>query len=73
MICYLDRQKNLYNIEENHYVEMQEYMRRKALYSLALSEAESTLHHIEEDAVGVRLVHRQHSTVSIYNNSLHKH
>ncbi|XP_035294635.1 coiled-coil domain-containing protein 178 isoform X2 [Cricetulus griseus] len=63
MISCNERLKNLYNIEENHYVEMQEYMRRKALYSLALSEAESTLHHIEEDAVGVRLVHRQHSTM----------
>ncbi|KAL6090561.1 hypothetical protein STEG23_024347, partial [Scotinomys teguina] len=54
-------QKRLYSIEETQFLEMQEFIRRKALYALALTEVELPLRKIEADAVRIRLLHRRHS------------
>ncbi|XP_042120041.1 coiled-coil domain-containing protein 178 [Peromyscus maniculatus bairdii] len=56
-------QKRLYTIEETQFMEMQEFLRRKALYTLALTEVELPLRKIEADAVKIRLIHRQHSNM----------
>lgn len=72
MICNLGWQKRLFSIEEMQFLEMQEFIRRKALYSTALTEVELPLRKIEADAVRIRILHRQHSAVSIHNNSGHR-
>lgn len=72
MICNLGWQKRLYSIEQTQFVEMQEFIRRKALYSMALTEVELQLRQIETDAVRIRILHRQQSAVSIRNNSGHR-
>lgn len=51
---------------------MQEFIRRKGLYSMALTEVELPLRQIEADTVRIRILHRQHSAVSIHNNSGHR-
>ncbi|CAH7095227.1 Ccdc178 [Phodopus roborovskii] len=61
MAVGIEIQKRLYSIEETQFQEMQEYMRRKALYILALTEIEMPLRQIEADAVRIRVLHQEHS------------
>ncbi|XP_028630723.1 coiled-coil domain-containing protein 178 [Grammomys surdaster] len=56
----LEIQKRLYAIEESQFVEMQEFLRRKALYHMALLEVEEPLQELEEEAVRIRYLHKQH-------------
>ncbi|XP_051019929.1 coiled-coil domain-containing protein 178 [Acomys russatus] len=63
MTAGVEIQKRLYIVEETQFVEMQEFLRRKALYNLALSEVQFPLRQIEADAVRIRLLHRQHSNM----------
>lgn len=72
MICNLGWQKRLFSIEEMQFLEMQELIRRKTLYSTALTEVELPLRQIEADAERIRILHHQHSAVSIHNNSGHR-
>ncbi|GAB1301486.1 Coiled-coil domain-containing protein 178 [Apodemus speciosus] len=53
----IDIQKRLYSIEEAQFVEMQEFIRRKALYNLALLEVEEPLKELEAEAVKIRMLH----------------
>ncbi|KAL1773448.1 hypothetical protein HispidOSU_004375 [Sigmodon hispidus] len=63
MAAGIEIQKRLYFIEESQFLEMQEFLRRKALYTLALTEIELPLRKIEADAVRIRLLHRQHTNM----------
>lgn len=72
MVCNLGWQKRLFSIEEAQFAEMQEFIRRKALYNLALLEVEEPLKELEAEAVKIRYIHRQHSNVSKHlQHSLH--
>ncbi|XP_031220934.1 coiled-coil domain-containing protein 178 isoform X2 [Mastomys coucha] len=59
----IEIQKRLYSMEESQFIEMQEYIRRKALYSMALLEVEEPLKKIEDEAMKIRQLHRQHSNI----------
>ncbi|XP_075827250.1 coiled-coil domain-containing protein 178 [Microtus pennsylvanicus] len=63
MTTGMEIQKILFSIEEMQYLEMQEYIRRKALYSTALTEVQLSLRQIEADVVRIRILHRQHSAM----------
>ncbi|XP_021070176.1 coiled-coil domain-containing protein 178 [Mus pahari] len=54
-------QRRLYSIEESQFIEMQEFLRRQALYNMALLEVEEPLKRLEAEAVRIRYLHRQHS------------
>ena len=72
VVCNLGWQKRLYAIEETQFIEMQEFIRRQVLYNMALLEVEEQLKELEAEAVRIRYLHRQHSKVSFYSNSLNK-
>ncbi|XP_052011617.1 coiled-coil domain-containing protein 178 [Apodemus sylvaticus] len=59
----IEIQKRLFSIEEAQFAEMQEFIRRKALYNLALLEVEEPLKELEAEAVKIRYIHRQHSNM----------
>ncbi|XP_060234591.1 coiled-coil domain-containing protein 178 [Meriones unguiculatus] len=57
----IEVQKKLFSTEEFQFNEVQEFLRRKALYMLALSEVELPLRDIETELVRLKDVHRHHS------------
>lgn len=63
MTIGMEMQKRLFSIEEMQFLEMQELIRRKTLYSTALTEVELPLRQIEADAERIRILHRQHSAM----------
>ncbi|XP_066102336.1 coiled-coil domain-containing protein 178 [Saccopteryx bilineata] len=56
-------QKKLYSIQEEQALEMQELIRRKALYTLILAEIQLPLLEIEQEAVRIQTVHGEQSDI----------
>ncbi|XP_008827083.1 coiled-coil domain-containing protein 178 [Nannospalax galili] len=61
MAAGIEIQKRLYSIEDSQFTEMQNFLRRKALFTLALLEIELPLRQIEADAMRIKILHREHS------------
>ncbi|XP_027432446.1 coiled-coil domain-containing protein 178 isoform X1 [Zalophus californianus] len=56
-------QKRLYSIQEEQILERQELLEKKAMCALALAELETPLLELEEDAVRIRTIHKEHSDI----------
>nr|XP_012638034.1 coiled-coil domain-containing protein 178 isoform X2 [Microcebus murinus] len=54
-------QKKIYAIQEEQLLEKQELVKQKAIYALALEEAEVPLLKLEEEALRIRTAHREQS------------
>ncbi|XP_042818600.1 coiled-coil domain-containing protein 178 isoform X1 [Panthera tigris] len=54
-------QKKLYSIQEEQILERQDFMEKKAMYTLALAELETPLLELEEDAAKIRTAHKEHA------------
>uniref|UniRef100_G1L135 Coiled-coil domain containing 178 n=1 Tax=Ailuropoda melanoleuca TaxID=9646 RepID=G1L135_AILME len=54
-------QKNLYSIQEEQILEKQEVLKEKAMCALALAELETPLMELEEDAIRIRTIYKEHS------------
>ncbi|XP_055481686.1 coiled-coil domain-containing protein 178 [Psammomys obesus] len=57
----IEVQKELFSTEEYQFNEVQEFLKKKALYILALSEVEIPLRDIETELVRLKDVHQHHS------------
>nr|XP_045743904.1 coiled-coil domain-containing protein 178 [Mirounga angustirostris] len=56
-------QKRLYTIQEEQILERRELLEKKAMCALALAELEASLLELEEDAIRIRTMHKEHSDI----------
>ncbi|XP_030885093.1 coiled-coil domain-containing protein 178 [Leptonychotes weddellii] len=56
-------QKRLYTIHEEQILERRELLEKKAMCALALAELEASLLELEEDAIRIRTIHKEHSDI----------
>uniref|UniRef100_A0A673TQ43 Coiled-coil domain containing 178 n=1 Tax=Suricata suricatta TaxID=37032 RepID=A0A673TQ43_SURSU len=63
-------QKRLYSIQEEHLLERQELMDKKAMHTLSAAELETCLPELEEEAMRIRAAHKEH--VDILNNIIER-